>query len=60
LNERAKNSGTALEDWLSLRSFRRALGGEGGTVMFSAGGYNPDNSFDVVERGETDAIVYGR
>ena|SRR5579862_208761 len=60
LNERAKNSGTAVEDWMSLKAFRRELGGEGGTVMFSAGGYNSENPFETVEKGETDAIVYGR
>lgn len=60
LNERAAKSGTAVEDWMSLKAFRRELGGEGGTVMFSAGGYNFDNPFETVEKGEADAIVYGR
>jgi 2,4-dienoyl-CoA reductase-like NADH-dependent reductase (Old Yellow Enzyme family) len=60
LKERAKNSDTAVEDWMSLKAYRRELGGEGGTVMFSAGGYNFDNPFETIEKGETDAIVYGR
>jgi 2,4-dienoyl-CoA reductase-like NADH-dependent reductase (Old Yellow Enzyme family) len=60
INERAKNSGTSVEDWMSLKSFRRELGGEGGTVLFSAGGYNFDNPFEIVENGEVDAVVYGR
>jgi len=45
---------------MSLKSFRRELGGEGGTVLFSAGGYNFDNPFEIVENGEVDAVVYGR
>jgi 2,4-dienoyl-CoA reductase-like NADH-dependent reductase (Old Yellow Enzyme family) len=60
LTERAAKSGTALEDWMSLSSFRRALGGEGGTVLFSAGVYNLDNPFEPVEKGDCDATVYGR
>lgn len=58
--EKAKKSGTAIEDWESLRSFRRELGGEGGTVLFSAGAYNSENPFETVERGDVDAVVYGR
>ena len=45
---------------MSLASFRRALGGEGGTVLFSAGVYNLDNPFEPVENGDVDACVYGR
>jgi hypothetical protein len=58
--EKAKKSGTAIEDWESLRSFRRELGGEGGTVLFSAGAYNFENPFETVENGDADAVVYGR
>ena len=58
--EKAKKSGTAIEDWESLRSFRRELGGKGGTVLFSAGAYNFENPFETVENGEADAVVYGR
>jgi hypothetical protein len=58
--EKANKSGTAIEDWESLRSFRRELGGVGGTVLFSAGAYNFENPFESVERGEVDAVVYGR
>jgi 2,4-dienoyl-CoA reductase-like NADH-dependent reductase (Old Yellow Enzyme family) len=60
LNERAKNSGTAVKEWMSLSAFRKELGGLGGTALFSAGAYNLDNPFDIVETGEADAIVYGR
>jgi hypothetical protein len=60
LNERAAKSGTDVKDWMSLASFRRELGGEGGTVLLSAGVYNADNPFDPVEKGEVDATVYGR
>ena len=60
LNERAKKSGTDIKDWLSLTSFRRELGGQGGTVLFSAGAYNLDNPFEIVEKGDVDAVVYGR
>jgi 2,4-dienoyl-CoA reductase-like NADH-dependent reductase (Old Yellow Enzyme family) len=45
---------------MTLASFRRELGGPEGTVLFSAGGYNFDNPFDTVEKGEVDAVVYGR
>ena len=58
--EKARKSGTAIEDWESLRSFRRELGGEGGTVLFSAGAYNFENPFETVEKREADAVVYGR
>lgn len=58
--ERAKVTGTNYEDWTSLASFRKALGGVGGTVLFSAGGYNAENPYDIVENGGADAVVYGR
>ena len=58
--DKAKKSGTAIEDWESLWSFHRELGGEGGTVLFSAGAYNSENPFEIVENGGMDAIVYGR
>ena len=60
LNERAEKSGTNVVDWMSLNAFRKELGGEGGTVVFSAGAYNLDNPFEIVESGEADAVVYGR
>ena len=45
---------------MSLISFRRALGGQNGTVLFSAGAYNFDDPFDIVEKGDVDAVVYGK
>ena len=60
LYERAKKSGTDIKDWMSLASFRRELGGQGGTVLLSAGAYNFDNPFEIVEKGDVDAVVYGR
>ena len=57
LRRRARGS---VEDWTTLRTFRQELGGEGGTVMISAGGYNLDDPFEVVEKGEADAVAYGR
>jgi hypothetical protein len=60
LNGRARKSGTPVRDWMSLANFRRELGGVGGTVLFSAGEYNLDNPFEIVEKGEADAVVYGR
>lgn len=58
--ERANRTGTIYEDWTSLAAFRKALGGVGGTVLFSAGAYNADNPFDIIENGGADAVVYGR
>jgi len=60
LQGRAEKSGTVLQDWTTLRVFRRELGGEMGTVMVSAGGYDLDNPFEVVESGDADAVAYGR
>jgi len=60
LRGRAKEGDNVVEDWTTLREFRRELGGEGGTVMFSAGGYNLDDPFEVVENGDADAVAYGR
>lgn len=48
LNERAKKGGTDIKNWLSLGSFRRELGRQNGSVLFSAGAYNLDNPFEIV------------
>ena len=60
LERRAKGSVDVVEDWTTLRRFRQELGGEGGTVMVSAGGYDLDDPFAVVEKGDADAVAYGR
>jgi len=60
IHRRAKESDSLVDDWTSLSSFRRELGGEGGTVLVSVGGYNLDNPFEIVENGDADAIAYGR
>ena len=60
LRSKAKKSGTDIKHWMSLASFRRELGGQDGMVMFSAGAYNFDNPFQIVENGDADAVVYGR
>jgi hypothetical protein len=60
LHRRAKGSVDVVEDWETLKRFRQELGGDGGTVMIAAGGYDLDNPFEVVEKGESDAVAYGR
>ena len=60
LHRRAEESVEVVADWTTLRKFRQELGGEGGTVMISAGGYDLDDPFEVVEKRDTDAVAYGR
>lgn len=42
---------------VTLAPFRTILGD---TPFVSAGGWNPDNCWDVVDRGEVDALAFGR
>jgi hypothetical protein len=60
LLQRAEHARTTPDDWISLTSFRQELGGKEGTVLLSAGAYNSDNPFEIVQRGDVDAVVYGR
>ncbi|KAF8972559.1 hypothetical protein BDZ97DRAFT_1781622 [Flammula alnicola] len=45
------------EDQLTLQPFRAALGR---TPCIVAGGYNPSNCWEGIERGDHDAIAFGR
>jgi hypothetical protein len=45
---------------ISFASVRRELGGRGGTVLFSADGYNFDILLRLLKKGEVDTIIYGR
>jgi 2,4-dienoyl-CoA reductase-like NADH-dependent reductase (Old Yellow Enzyme family) len=42
---------------VNLDEFRRIFGN---TPFFSAGGWNDENSWGVIESGKYDALVYGR
>lgn len=61
LIEKAKKRGTDIKiDCLLIVSIRE-LGGQGETVLFTAGAYNLDNSFKIVGKGgDVDAVVHGR